>query len=115
MTLRQFFGVSSAVSGSKDDSEPEPEDSDSDFLEPPSPKQQCPSSSSFQHEQLQRRAVLFPADVNIIKNGKRNFLGWSTMKTFKELSASFAEKEEGHMAKQEERGSQSHSIIGKRQ
>ena len=54
MTLRQFFGVSSAVSGSKDDSEPEPEDSDSDFLEPPSPKQQCPSSSSFQHEQVQQ-------------------------------------------------------------
>lgn len=60
MTLRQFFGVSSAVSGSKDDSEPEPEDSDSDFLEPPSPKQQCPSSSSFQHEQVQRRAKSHP-------------------------------------------------------
>ena len=51
MTLRQFFGVSSAVSSSKDDSEPEPEDSDSDVLD--SPKQQCPSSSSFQHEQVQ--------------------------------------------------------------
>ena len=60
MTLRQFFGVSSAVSGSKDDSEPEPEDSDSDFLEPPSPKQQSPSSSTFQHEQVQWRAKSRP-------------------------------------------------------
>ena len=63
---------------------------------------------------VEQNPVLFPADINIIKNGKRNFLGWSTMKTIKVLSASFAEKEEGHMTKQEERGSQSHSTIEKR-
>ena len=37
------------------------------------------------------------------------------MKTIRVLSASFAEKEEGRMAKQEEHGSQSHSTIEKRQ
>ena len=70
MTLCPFFGVSSAVTSSKVDSEPEPEDSDSDFLAPPSPKQQCPSSSSFQHEQVQRRAKSRPISSRCKKWGK---------------------------------------------
>ena len=96
MDIRSFFGAGSSKSAPiASSSESDPEDSDAECLEPSPPN--------------------FQANGRTIRNGKKTFLGWSTMKIVKELFASFAGKEESHFKEQEEHGSPNPSTTGKRQ
>ena len=106
MDIRLYDTLSSLSSSSKSD-QPEPpkdtsssSDSDSECLDPkPSPPKKLRTTS---HKQPKSRSLTSKQKYN--KNGKKIFLGWSTVKIIKEHFVKCAKNEEECFKELEEHG-----------